>query len=30
VVVEATDAASNTARTRLQITLKPTPKKRGR
>jgi hypothetical protein len=30
VVVEATDAASNTARTRLQITLKPTPKKRSR
>lgn len=30
VVVEATDAAANATRTRVQITLKPTPKKRGR
>jgi hypothetical protein len=29
-VVQATDAASNAARTRLQITLKPTPKKHSR
>ena len=30
VVLEATDAASNTARTRLQITLKPAPKRQRR